>query len=65
MITVNGKKVPYEEGLTVEKLLEKKGYVYPRIIVRINDKIIEEEDYSNTIINIGDQVQCLHLMAGG
>ncbi|MCF6460776.1 sulfur carrier protein ThiS [Clostridium sp. Cult3] len=65
MITVNGKKVPYEEGLTVEKLLEKKGYVYPRIIVRINDKIIEEEDYSNTIINSGDQVQCLHLMAGG
>ncbi|MCF6464516.1 sulfur carrier protein ThiS [Clostridium sp. Cult2] len=65
MITVNGKKYPHKDGLTVEKLLKEKGYVYPRITVRINGKVIEEEDYSNTIIKKGDQVQCLHLMAGG
>lgn len=65
MITVNGKEFPWEEGLTVNKLLKKKKYVYPRIIVKINGKIIKDEHYTDTLIEDGDNVQCLHLMAGG
>ncbi|WP_414713561.1 MoaD/ThiS family protein [Schnuerera sp.] len=34
-------------------------------MVRINGEVIEKEDYTKTIIKKGDQVQCLHLMAGG
>ena len=65
MIKLNGKDYPWEEGLTVEKLLEKKGYTFPMIIVRINDKVIEREDYATTIINDGDNVEALHIFGGG
>jgi len=65
VIKLNGKDYPWEEGLTVEKLLEKKGYTFPMIIVRINDKVIEREDYATTIINDGDNVEALHIFGGG
>jgi sulfur carrier protein len=65
MIQVNGHDFKWQEGLTVEKLIELKRFVYPRKIVRINDILIHEEEYSTTIINLGDDVKIIHLMAGG
>jgi sulfur carrier protein len=65
MIQVNGRDFQWVEGLTVEKLIELKRYVYPRKIVRINDKIINEEEYASTVICLGDDVKIIHLMAGG
>lgn len=65
MITVNGKEFPWEEGMTVASLLELKKYVYPRIIVRINEQFIKDENFQTTVIHDGDDVKCIHLMAGG
>jgi len=65
MIMVNGREFPWEEGMTVRRLLELKQYTYPRITVKINGEIIREEEYDTRTINDGDNVQCLHLMAGG
>lgn len=65
MITVNGKEFSWEEGMTVRKLLELKKYAYPRITVKINGKFVRDEEFDTTIINDGDEVQCIHLMAGG
>jgi sulfur carrier protein len=65
MIKVNGRDFEWEEGLTVEKLLEKKRYTYPKIIVRINEKLILKEQYSSTPIYDGDDVKVIHLLAGG
>ncbi|NLM43718.1 MAG: sulfur carrier protein ThiS [Clostridiales bacterium] len=65
MIIVNGKEFPWEEGMTVRRLLELKKYIYPRITVKINGQIVNEEEYDTKVINDGDNVQCIHLMAGG
>lgn len=65
MIQVNGRNFEWEEGLTVEKLLEKKRYVFPRIIVKINGIIIKKEDWPTAIINDGDDVKAIHIFAGG
>ncbi|MCG8538677.1 MAG: sulfur carrier protein ThiS [Clostridia bacterium] len=65
MIKVNGRDFQWEEGLTVEKLLEKKRYVFPKIIVRINGELIKKEDWPETIINDGDDVKAIHVFAGG
>ncbi len=65
MITVNGKGFPWEEGLTVKRLLEKKGYTYPAIVVTINGTPIAEEQYAVTLINDGDEVKAIHMIAGG
>lgn len=65
MIKLNNRDFPWEEGMTVESLMEKKKFTYSRIIVKINGQHIEQEDYSNAVINDGDNVQMIHLLAGG
>ncbi|MEL7566764.1 MAG: sulfur carrier protein ThiS [Dehalobacterium sp.] len=67
MIKVNGYDFPWEEGLTVTRLLEKKGYTFHvnLIVVKINNIIILEEKFDTTLINDGDEVQALHIFGGG
>lgn len=65
MITVNGKEFSWEEGMTVTRLLELKKYAYPRITVKINGQFIKDESFKSTVIHDGDDVKCIHLMAGG
>ena len=65
MIKVNGKDFQWEEGMTVRRLLELKKYAYPRIMVKINGQFVRDEEFDTVVINDGDDVKCIHLMAGG
>lgn len=65
MIEVNGKKVEWEEGMTVEKLLEKMNYTFPKIVVRVDGKVIEKNDWQGYPIPDQSVVQAHHLIAGG
>lgn len=65
MIKVNGVDFPWEEGLTVQKMLEKKGYTFPAIVVLIDGLSIPENEYVSTIIPDGADVKAIHLIAGG
>ena len=51
--------------MTVESLMNKKKFTYSRIIVKINGNHIDQQDYAKTVINDGDNVQMIHLLAGG
>lgn len=65
MIKLNNRECEWREGLTVDELLKFKNYTYPRIVVIVNAVIVSEEDYASTIIHDGDNVEAIHLMAGG
>ncbi len=65
MIQVNNRDFEWEEGLTVEKLLEKKNYIFHRIIVRVNEELISKEEYANKEIKDGDDVKAIHIFGGG
>lgn len=65
MIKVNNRDFEWEEGLTVQKLLDKKTYTYPKLIIKINNVLVPSEEYSSTIIRDGDDVKVIHLLAGG
>jgi thiamine biosynthesis protein ThiS len=65
IIKLNSRDFPWEVGMTVESLMNMKKFTYSRIIVKINGKHIEQEDYTNTVINDEDDVQMIHLLAGG
>ncbi len=65
MILVNGKEVGYEEGLTVKRLMEKMNYTFPMIIVRVNGKLVNKEDWETFVIPPDAKVQALHQIAGG
>ncbi|HHZ03402.1 MAG TPA: sulfur carrier protein ThiS [Tissierellia bacterium] len=51
--------------MTIEKIMEIKRFTFPKIIVKVNGKLIEKEDYATTVVNKGDNVEIIHLLAGG
>lgn len=65
MIQLNNRPEAYDEGMTVSDLIKKKRFTYPMLIVRINGQYIEEERYTETPINDGDDVKIIHPIAGG
>ena len=65
MLTVNNTEHPFHEGMTVKTLLDEKGFVFHRIIVKINDEVIEDADFSDTFLHDGDNVKAIHIFAGG
>ena len=65
IIILNNRDFPWEEGLTIEKIMEIKNFTFSKIIVKVNGNHIEKEDYATTIVNDGDNVEIIHLLAGG
>ncbi|MEL7645268.1 MAG: sulfur carrier protein ThiS [Anaerolineaceae bacterium] len=65
MITVNTREQPWREGLNVQSLLDEMGFIFRHIIVRVNGEYVPEEAYDARLISDGDDVQVLHLIAGG
>ena len=45
--------------------MEIKVYTFAKIYVKVNGEIIEKEDYNKTLVNKDDNVQIIHLLAGG
>ncbi len=65
-ITVNGETERHdEETLTVRRLLEKKRYSFPLIIIRVNGALVDRADYDSAPIRDGNDIDLYHLVSGG
>ena len=65
MIKVNNTEHPFHEGMTIQTLMDDKGFVFHRIIVKHNGKLIEKACYAETFLRDGDNVEAIHIFAGG
>ena len=65
MIMLNHRLYPYKDGMTVQSLMKEKDFVFPHIIVKINGKIVCDEDWTKTPITDEDDVIMLHVFGGG
>lgn len=65
MIRVNGRSMAWTEGMTVASMLKEKNYLFSKIIVKINGVYVPKEHYENMPIHDGDEIQAIHLLAGG
>jgi thiamine biosynthesis protein ThiS len=65
MILVNNRPQEFENNLTINRLLERNRYTYIGIVVKIDGKVIEEEDYDKTIVYDEDNVKIIHICHGG
>ncbi|MDO5546280.1 MAG: sulfur carrier protein ThiS [Eubacteriales bacterium] len=65
-LTVAGKLKEYEEGLTVEKLIEIENVESPLYVtVTVNDEFVKTEERVSRQLKDGDQVEFLYFMGGG
>lgn len=53
------------EKLSIAQLLELKKFSFPRLIVKVNDRIIKKEEYESTFFIAGDKVDVIHMISGG
>ena len=65
MITLNGKKVPWREGMTVADLLNDLNDSYIYIVVRVNEKQVSRPDFDKALIPDSAEVFLVPMVAGG
>ena len=65
-ITLNNRPESFDcTSMTMGELMRIKNFTYKKIIVKVNNKIVEPHEYDATILNENDNVMVLHLLAGG
>ncbi|HXK82584.1 MAG TPA: sulfur carrier protein ThiS [Bacteroidales bacterium] len=65
IILNNRTEVFDKNNMSISEIMEIKNFSYQKIIVKLNNIIIEKEDFKNTIVKEGDNLVILHLLAGG
>lgn len=65
MITVNGDKIDWVEGMTVRDVIKAVDYKFPLLITRINGKLIPRDTYDTTEVPDNAILDIIHLMSGG
>ena len=65
MITVNSESHPWDEGLTIARLIAEKRYTFKLLVAKIDGKVVKKADWASTTIPDGANVDVIHLMSGG
>jgi sulfur carrier protein len=67
MIRINNGKfeIEWEEGMTVDLLLDRCKFTFDMIVVNVNGKVIPPDEYKTYKIKDSDEVGVIHLIAGG
>lgn len=66
MIYINDKfEIEWQEGMTVQQMLERLNFSFPLIIVSIDGILVTKDEYATRQIPDGAQVKVLHMTAGG
>jgi len=65
-ITLNNRPATFEcDSMTMGDLMKIKKFTFKKIIVKVNNIIVEPHEYDSTVIKENDNVMVLHLLAGG
>lgn len=65
-LTVSGEIKEFEEGLTVQKLIEIENVETPQYVtVSVNEEFIGKENFDSHVLKEGDVVEFLYFMGGG
>ena len=64
-ITVNGKSMEVEEGITIELLLRRLSVRKEFTAVALNRVVAKRATYSTTQLRLGDQVEIVRPVGGG
>lgn len=66
IIKINGKKYSdYQEGITVQDLIEKLNLHDKQIIVELNQLALIKKDYQTQSFKDGDSIEIVQIAAGG
>ena len=65
-ITLNNSNEELNENeITVQQLLNIKKFTFKMLVIKINGKLVKNENYNTAVIVDGDTVEVIHLISGG
>jgi thiamine biosynthesis protein ThiS len=64
-IEVNGRKVEWVNNESVKDLLKRMKYTFPLVVVKINNKLIPRNEYSDIIVPDNSKIAVVHMISGG
>jgi thiamine biosynthesis protein ThiS len=65
MIFLDGKEVPWHEGMTVADLLKQIKDPHPYAVVKVNDRIVSQPNFNTQQIPDRAEISLIPLIAGG
>lgn len=64
-VVINGKEEDIASHTTVMQLLLTKNVEVRMVVVEVNSRIIQREEYDSVLLKEGDKVEFLYFMGGG
>lgn len=64
-ITVNTQTVPWEENMTIDRILQVMRYSFRMLVVKVDGRLVKKNDYASTVVPEGAVVEVIHLISGG
>lgn len=64
-VTVNGKQMEFEEGITLAKMLEILENKSKMIVIEQNRNIISKDKFETTPVQEGDDIEVITFTGGG
>ncbi|MBW1695316.1 MAG: sulfur carrier protein ThiS [Deltaproteobacteria bacterium] len=65
MIIVNGKEMPWHEGMTISEVLKELDDPYPYVAVRIDGRFVTRPDFNHYELADGANIFLIPLISGG
>ncbi len=65
MITVNGNKLEWHEGMTIRDILIAKNYTFRMLVTKVDGVLVKRTDYDTTTVPDHVDVKVIHLISGG
>ncbi len=65
IISLNGERKEFPDGLTIRGLLEILNILHQRVAVELNETIVKKDRYEETPVKDGDALEVVSFMEGG
>jgi len=64
-LTINGENKKFDEGLSLEELIQSLGVRKETVVAEVNRKIVQAGERSRFKLTHGDQVELIQFVGGG
>ncbi len=65
IVTINGKEENLKDDITIADFLKERSIRKEAVVIELNDKIIDKNNYDSTYIKGNDRIEMLYYMGGG
>jgi len=55
----------FREGMSVKDVIEENQFTWPKLVVKLNKKVVWPEEYADTKLEASDDLEVIHLLGGG